>query len=869
MAKGKQPAAEPAAVPSESLVVVGVADSDGPSAASPSPALLKLHLAVRLAGADFSAAAKPLPKEAAVWRTSAFLELPNGQPAIYVANTAVKYLLGKSADPARQAVTDSWAEWEETTLAPVAGPSGGDKLDQALKTVESEVLPLFPDHPALEAIFFGTLSSLDLSRHPKLAEWKNTFAEKPQAIEAVAAVGGKTLVSSIPRKLREGIDIPLDHHDRVILPEKGKRNVLITSALPYVNNVPHLGNIIGSVLSADVFARYCRLRGYNTLYICGTDEYGTATETKALEEGVTPQELCDKYHKLHVQTYTWFGIDFDYFGRTTTPWQTTICQDIFLKAHGNKYTIEDTMVQLWCDKHSGFLADRFVEGTCPNCGYNDARGDQCDSCQKLLNAVELIDPRCKLDGYTPVQKSSRHLFLNLPELQSWNEEWIADVTDRGRWSSNGKAITQSWLAAGLTPRCITRDLKWGVPVPLDGFREKVFYVWFDAPIGYLSITANYTEEWEQWWKNPEHVELFQFMGKDNVPFHSVIFPCSLKASGDPYTMVFSISTCEYLQYESGKFSKSRGVGVFGNNVMESGIPVEVWRYYLLSNRPETADSQFLWKDFIQRNNGELLANLGNYVNRVVRFLDAKYGAVVPAADPQELKEAVHGAFLDDVNALLAQYVEAMENRRERQGLSIAMSISARGNQYLQENKLDNNLFANRRATCDTVLSLGLNLCYLLSALFYPFMPTTSESILRQVNAPARRIEDWSTGHRWTADDILGGHRIGKAEYLFSKIDEAKEEELRSKYGGKQGAPAQAAEPASDAKKGKKAAKKEAPANGPAPASNLAPEEVARLDAAIKEQGDKVRQLKTEKADAALVKVEVDKLLALKKELGGK
>ena len=223
------------------------------------------------------------------------------------------------------------------------------------------------------------------------------------------------------------------------------------------------------------------------------------------------------------------------------------------------------MVQLWCDKHSGFLADRFVEGTCPQCGYNDARGDQCDACQKLLNAIELVNPRCKLDGHTPVQKSSRHLFLNLPELQKWNEEWALDVTDRGKWSPNGKAITLSWLQTGLTPRCITRDLKWGVPVPLDGFREKVFYVWFDAPIGwvcflrrpellrsltrsstqfrYLSITANYTAEWEKWWKNPEQVQLYQFMGKDNVPFHSVIFPCSLKASGDPYTLVHSISTC--------------------------------------------------------------------------------------------------------------------------------------------------------------------------------------------------------------------------------------------------------------------------------------------------------------------------------------
>ncbi|NWU18324.1 SYMC protein, partial [Cephalopterus ornatus] len=262
------------------------------------------------------------------------------------------------------------------------------------------------------------------------------------------------------------------------LPVEGERNVLITSALPYVNNVPHLGNIIGCVLSADTFARYCRGRGWNTLFVCGTDEYGTATETRALQEGLSPRELCDRYHQVHADVYAWFQISFDYFGRTTTPQQTRIAQDIFQRLQERGFVLQDTLEQLRCGACGRYLADRFVEGTCPSCGFAEARGDQCDQCGKLINAVEL-----KLEG----------------RLEAWLERtWAA-----GEWTPNARHITRSWLRDGLRPRCITRDLTWGTPVPLDGFRDKVFYVWFDAPIGYLSITANYTEHWERWWKNPQ------------------------------------------------------------------------------------------------------------------------------------------------------------------------------------------------------------------------------------------------------------------------------------------------------------------------------------------------------------------------------
>ena len=344
-----------------------------------------------------------------------------------------------------------------------------------------------------------------------------------------------------------------------IVPHPEKKNILITSALPYVNNVPHLGNIIGCVLSADVFARYSRLRGHNALFICGTDEYGTATETKALLEKVTPQEICDKYFKIHKEIYDWFDIDFDYFGRTTTSEQTKIAQDIFLKLHKRGLLSEDILEQPYCEGCKRFLADRFIEGTCPNptCKYEDARGDQCDKCGKLLDAADLIDPKCKICRTKPYIKQTTHIFLNLPEIKEDLNQWVKKSSLEGFWSSNSIQVTNGWIKQGLKKRCITRDLKWGTPVPLPGYEDKVFYVWFDAPIGYISITANYTKDWEKWWKNPDQVKLYQFMGKDNIPFHTVIFPSTLIGTKEPWSLLHHVSTTEYLNYETGKFSKSR------------------------------------------------------------------------------------------------------------------------------------------------------------------------------------------------------------------------------------------------------------------------------------------------------------------------
>ncbi|CAB4001240.1 methionine--tRNA ligase, cytoplasmic-like, partial [Paramuricea clavata] len=319
------------------------------------------------------------------------------------------------------------------------------------------------------------------------------------------------------------------------------------------------------------------------------------SENKALEEGVTPSEICSKYFKIHSEVYEWFNVQFDYFGRTTTEEQTKISQDIFWKNYHNGLTLEETVEQLHCGNCNRFLADRFVEGTCPLCGFHDARGDQCDACGKLINATELKSPRCKICSQTPTVKKSRHLFLDLtklqPELTSWIEKASTEGTNHDsrlrKLERKFRKYYQKLATGRLKPRCITRDLTWGTPVPLEGFTNKVFYVWFDAPIGYISITANYTDQWEKWWKNPEHVSLYQFMAKDNVPFHTVVFPATLLGTKEPYTLLNSINATEYLNYEDGKFSKSRGVGVFGNDAKDTGIPSDVWRFYLLQTRPES------------------------------------------------------------------------------------------------------------------------------------------------------------------------------------------------------------------------------------------------------------------------------------------
>lgn len=527
------------------------------------------------------------------------------------------------------------------------------------------------------------------------------------------------------------------------------------------------------------------------MFVCGTDEYGTATETKALEEGVTPRELCDKYNKIHTEIYEWFKIGFDIFGRTSTQQQKDITQNIFRRLYENDFLIERASQQPYCEQHKSFLADRYIEGTCPKCGYEDARGDQCDKCGSVdYGPLDLKNARCKIDpNVTPIVRQTRHIHIRLDKLQPDIQKWFAKASENGAWSSNGKVITESWLKQGLRDRGITRDLKWGTPIPFDVFQkqedkdsyaDKVFYVWFDACIGYVSITANYTEDWEKWWRDPDNVRLYQFMGKDNVPFHSVIFPGSQIGTKEPWTMLHHLSTTEYLNYENGKFSKSRGVGVFGNNAKDTGVPPDVWRYYLLKHRPETADSQFEWRDFIAQNNNELLAKLGNFVNRIIKLVNSKiYDSVIPDygamhSDPMFDKAKAK------INEHLTQYLAELEAVNLKDGLQSAMDLAQAGNNFVQSQKLDNKLAENEPQKAAAVVGIAINIIYLIASVVEPYLPATSESILEQLNAPFLFIPD-----RWTGDDIKPGHRIGKAKYLFTMIDPRKEDEWRDMYGGTQ------------------------------------------------------------------------------------
>ena len=640
-----------------------------------------------------------------------------------------------------------------------------------------------------QIITFSSIYALIHSNDDLLSKfkWLNDFKSKVQPV--IDFVFKNTQLKRIPQinnnktnfKSNTKFIKKLNENEK-LKPIKGERNILITSALPYVNNVPHLGNIVGSVLSADIFSRYCKDRNYNTLFICGTDEYGTATETKALEDKVTPKELCDKYHKIHKEVYEWFKIGFDYFGRTTTEKQTEIAQDIFMKLYNNGYLEEQVMRQLYCPEHNGYLADRYVEGECPKCSYEDARGDQCDKCGNLLDPFELINPRCKLDNATPIPKDSKHIFLSLDKLEPELKEWVEKSSNEGKWSKNAKTITNSWLKEGLKPRCITRDLVWGTPVPLDDFKDKVLYVWFDATIGYVSITANYTDDWKKWWKkeNDEDIEndvkLYQFMGKDNVPFHTVVFPSTEIGTRDNWNLLHHLNTTEYLQYEGGKFSKSRNVGVFGNNAKDTGISPSIWRYYLASVRPENQDSQFSWTEFVTKNNSELLSNLGNFVNRIVKFVNAKYNGVIPNFKIENCPNYIETA-KDEINSLLSTFIDDMENSRLRKGLETAMQISSRGNLFLQENKLDNSTYENQPEKADAIVGIGINLVYLVSSVIGPYMPDIRDKIVEILNANKLSIPD--EFDMW----IQPGHCIGKPQYLFNRIDEKNIEEWRNKYGG--------------------------------------------------------------------------------------
>lgn len=573
---------------------------------------------------------------------------------------------------------------------------------------------------------------------------------------------------------------------------------LITSALPYVNNIPHLGNLI-QMLSGDVFARFCRLKGYDTLYICGTDEYGTATETKALEQKKTPRELCDYYYQEHVKIYDWFHINFDKFGRTSNEECTELTQDLFKDLDKNDLIHEKTNKQLFCPKCNRFLADRYVVGTCPKCGSEKARGDQCDDCGSLLDPIELKAPKCSVCGSTPEVKETKHLYIDLPKLSSKLDEWMSKVSKEGRWSDNAINITKAWIRDGLNERAITRDLKWGIPVPKEGYENKVFYVWFNAPIGYLSITKQLANDlvkegkksfdWKSWWlpteseeaKGKEKVDLFQFIGKDNIPFHTVIFPCTLLGSPHEWTKLYHMSSTEYLNYEDTKFSKSRGVGVFGTDAIETGIPADAWRFYIFYNRPEKQDFQFMWKDFQEKMNSELIGNLGNLVNRTLLFVNKYYNGVIPTAPVDE-------EFWKEVKEREQKVTELLDWSELKDAYHEIFAISDICNKKFQMAEP----WKTRTTDPQKADSLIYNLCYVIKDLMImmnPYMPQYTQKVMSYFGKSIQESKigtETKEGLTWNDLGKMSGlSTIGATEVYFTPMDKKTMESFKEKFSGNQ------------------------------------------------------------------------------------
>ena len=558
---------------------------------------------------------------------------------------------------------------------------------------------------------------------------------------------------------------------RAAKPAKEKRRrVLVCCALPYTNAVPHVGNIVGSHLPADVFARYCRLKGYETLFVGGADENGTPTEVAAIELKVTPRRLTDVFYAVHKSIYDWFEISYDNFSRTSLPVHHETTQDLFLKIYKNGYVTKGVMRLPYCETDKLFLADRYVVGKCPVCGYEFARGDQCENCATLLEPEQLIDPRCKIDGSVPVFKDSDNLFLELEKLQPQLEAWITSQT---HWRKQVSSLALAWIKEGLKRRSITRDLKWGVPVPLKGFEDKIFYVWFDAPIGYISSTKEWAERvgdpkrWEDYWLDPE-TRIYNFLGKDNIPFHTIFWPGMLMASGGA-NLPYDVVGLQYCNYEGDKISKSRNWGIFCEKVVQSGLDPDIWRYYLSYLIPETKDSEFKWDDFQTRINNELVAAIGNFVHRTLTFASNFLGGVVERKELGEEEMQVEAKVL----AQVAEADGALQGARLKDALKNVLQIAILGNEYFQKSQ-PWVLIKDDPEACRRVIYCCVNICNVLAVTMAPFLPGSSKKIETVLNLEGGL--SWKGGLGFSLDTVK---MTAKPEILFKKIDDKEVARLKS------------------------------------------------------------------------------------------
>ncbi|MBI4306010.1 MAG: methionine--tRNA ligase [Chloroflexi bacterium] len=553
--------------------------------------------------------------------------------------------------------------------------------------------------------------------------------------------------------------------------------ILVAVAWPYVNGEPHLGHVAGNCLPADIFARYHRLVGNHVLMVSGSDMHGTPTALRALQEGVRPEVVAERFHRVHSENYSRLGIAFDLYTTTATENHRRVAQDIFSRLLENGHVFEDTMRMPWCERESRFLSDRFVEGTCPYCRNPGARGDQCDSCGRTLDAADLIDIRCKADGTTPAFRDTKHFFLKLSNFQKSLEEW---VERQEHWRPNVRNATLSMLRERLPDRAITRDLDYGVPVPLRGYETKRIYVWFEALIGYLSASMEWSQlqgdpdAWKKWWHNPE-ARSFYFMGKDNIIFHTIIWPSTLLGYGGApaLNLPYDVPANEFLNVESRKFSKSQSFAVWLPDYLSRYDP-DPLRYYLSAVMPETSDSDFTWAGFVSRNNDELVGTFGNFVHRVLSLIARNFDGKVP--EPGELDEADRAA-VDACATALAEASKNLSARRFRAGLAATMDLAQIGNRYVDQ-KAPWQTIKNDRQRTATTLWVGMNIVSTLRTICYPFVPFAAERIHQLL---AEKGDVLSAGWRRTLPEA--GRKLPQPAALFKKLEPSvADEELARLYG---------------------------------------------------------------------------------------
>ncbi|WP_378185865.1 methionine--tRNA ligase [Aquimarina sp. W85] len=542
----------------------------------------------------------------------------------------------------------------------------------------------------------------------------------------------------------------------------------ITAALPYTNGPIHIGHLAGVYVPADIYSRYLRMTGNDVAFICGSDEHGAAIPMRAKKEGVSPQVIIDKYHTIIKQSFEDFGISFDNYSRTSSKIHHETASDFFKKLYEDGKFIEENSEQLYDPEADQFLADRFVTGTCPKCGHDEAYGDQCEKCGSSLNATDLIDPKSTISGAVPILKETKHWFLPLDRYEDFLKEWVLEGHKKD-WKTNVYGQIKSWVDDGLRPRAVTRDLDWGIPVPIEGAEGKVLYVWFDAPIGYISSTKEWAaregKDWRPYWKDKD-TKLVHFIGKDNIVFHCIIFPSMLKAEGS-YILPDNVPANEFLNLEGNKLSTSKNWAVWLHEYLED-FPdkQDVLRYALTANAPETKDNDFTWKDFQARNNNELVAILGNFINRVVVLTNKYYTGVVPK--PAELSE-VDNQTLAELKAYPAVISSSIERYRFREASQELMNVARLGNKYLADEE-PWKLIKTDELRTQTIMYVALQIASALATLSEPFLPFTAQklkNILQLTN---------ETGNSWVGvseKEVLlpVGHTIGKGELLFAKIED--------------------------------------------------------------------------------------------------